>query len=168
MENRAILEALYLQRDEALANAYQLEDGTHVFKSEDGVSVFDKEGIPVSTDIIDPDQIPDHHTTHEEWQAIIQQVTKHEKIDRDLIEYQEKLDTARDQLDSDELSQEEFESIRNDITTSMPMEVRRKLPEYDPKQEARLKSEFESTASQPVNLSPADMAIDPSLMPTPG
>ena len=48
MENREILERLYRERDILLERAYQLDDGTRVFKSEDGVRVFDEHGDLVS------------------------------------------------------------------------------------------------------------------------
>ena len=51
----------------------------------------------------------------------------------------------------------------------MPIEVRRKLPDYDPSQETDLTSNFTVTAAveQPAILTPADMAIDPSAIPAP-
>jgi len=51
----------------------------------------------------------------------------------------------------------------------MPIEVRRKLPDYDPSQETDLKSDFTATAAveaeRAAKLSPADMSIDPSMVP---
>ena len=167
MENREILEKLYLQRDVALDNAHQLEDGTHVFKSEDGVRVFDKEGNQLAPDIINPDLIDDRRTTHEEWQGIIDQIKKHEVIDQRLLDYQEKLDAARDRLDDGELTQEEFDELKEGIEKDMPIEVRRKLPDYDPSQETNLTSDFKVTATveQAAKLSPSDMTIDAGMIP---
>ena len=49
----------------------------------------------------------------------------------------------------------------------MPLEVRRTLPDYDTSQEMDLTSEFTATTAkeQAVKLSPAEMAIDPSMVP---
>jgi len=167
MENREILEALYLERDIALENAYLLDDGMHVFKSEDGVRVFDKEGNQISPEIVEPDQIPDHHTTHEAWQGIRNKIHKHEIVDQKLLDYQEKLDTARERLDDGELTQEEFDELKDGIEEDMPIEVHRKLPDYDPSQETDLKSDFTATATkeQVTKLAPMDMSIDPGLIP---
>jgi len=167
MENREILEKLYLQRDAALDNAHQLDDGTHVFKSEDGVRVFDKDGNQLAPDIIDPDLIDDRRTTHEEWQGITDQIKKHEIIDQKLLDYQEKLDAARERLEDAELTQEEFDELREGIEKDMPIEVRRKLPDYDPSQETNLTSDFTTTAAieQAAKLTPSDMAIDAGMVP---
>jgi len=167
MENREILEALYLEQDAALENAYQLDDGTYVFKSEDGIRVFDKEGKQLSAEIADPNQIPDHHTTHEAWQDIRNKIHKHEIIDQKLLDYQEKLDTTRERLDDGELTQDEFDELKDGIKNDMPIEVRRKLPDYDPSQETELTSDFTatSTVEQVAKLTPADMSIDAGLVP---
>jgi len=167
MENREILEVLYLERDTALENAYQLDDGTHVFKSEDGIRVFDKEGNKLGTEIVDPNQIPDHHTTHEAWQDIKTKIHKHEMIDQKLLDYQEKLDAARERLDDGELTQDEFDELKDGIEKDMAIEVRRKLPDYDPSQETDLTKDFTgiSAVEQASVLAPAGMSIDGGMVP---
>jgi len=167
MENREILEALYLERDTALENAYQLDDGTYVFKSEDGVRIFDKEGNRLSPEIVEPNQIPDHHTTHETWQDIRNKIHKHEIIDQKLLDYQEKLDTTREHLDDGELTQEEFDELKDGIEKDMPIEVCRKLPDYDPSQETELTPDFTASVAveQATKLVTADMSIDAGLVP---
>jgi len=168
MENREILERLYLERDAALENSYQLDDGMHIFKSEDGIRVFDKEGNQLTPDIVEPNQIPDHHTTHEAWQDIRNKIHKHEIIDQKLLDYQEKLDTARERLDDDELTQEEFDELKDGIEKDMPIEVRSKLSDYDPSQETDLKSDFITTVAveQVTKLAPTDMSINAGLVPS--
>jgi len=165
MENREILEQLYRNRDAMLNTAYQLEDGTRVFKSEDGQRVYDEQGSLLSPDIVHPDEIPDNFEKAEPYLEILDGIKKHEAIDQNLIDYQEKLDDTREQLDNGDLTQEEFEAIREEIQNDMPIEVRRKLPDYDPAQETNLKSDFTAIASQTTALSTADMAIDPSMVP---
>lgn len=165
MENREILERLYLERQTLLDNAYRLDDGTRVFKSEDGVTVFDESGNRVSPDTIDPDMIDDRFTKAEPFFANRALIQKHEVIDQKLMDYQQKLDDARERLDSGELSQNDFEELQNDITKSMPIEVRRKLPDYDPSQETDLRGDFSNTVKPVITPSPTDMAIDPSMVP---
>ncbi|MEM7069354.1 MAG: hypothetical protein AAF478_10770 [Pseudomonadota bacterium] len=166
-ENQAILESLYRKRDEMLANAYKLEDGTIVFRSEDNARVFDSEGNPVPEEVVHPDEIGDHHPKAEPYFEIRLGIDKHEVIEENLFDYQEKLDEARKHLDSGDLTQEEFENIRGDIKNNMPIEVRRKLPVYDPSKEIDMTSDFAATAAieQATKLSPEDLAIDPSLVP---
>lgn len=165
MENREILERLYRERDMLLERAYQLEDGTRVFKSEDGMQVFDEHGDLVSPDRVDPDQIADHYPSAESYLEQLRLIEQHEAIDQNLIKYQTQLDEARERLDSGELSQSEFDELRSSIENDMPIEVRRKLPEYDPTQEAELKTDFSASVTQTTKTSPADMVIDPSMVP---
>lgn len=66
--------------------------------------MFDKEGNQLVPEIVDPNQIPNHHTTHEAWQDIRNKIHKHALIDQKLLDYQEKLDAARDCLDDDKLA----------------------------------------------------------------
>jgi len=49
----------------------------------------------------------------------------------------------------------------------MPIEVRRKLPDYDPSQETNLTSDFTATTvvEQATKLAPADMSIDARMVP---
>jgi len=49
----------------------------------------------------------------------------------------------------------------------MPIEVRRKLPDYDPSQETELSSDFAATVTveQVVKLTSADMSIDFAMVP---
>ena len=164
MENREILERLYRERDILLERAYQLEDGTRVFKSEDGVRVFDEHGDLVSPDRVDPNQIADHYPSAESYLEQLRLIEQHEAIDQNLADYQTQLDEAREQLDNGELSQFEFDELRSSIQNDMPIEVRRKLTDYDTTQEAVLKSDFSTSATQTTKLDPADMAIDPSMV----
>lgn len=165
MENREILERLYRERDILLERAYQLEDGTRVFKSEDGVRVFDEYGDLVSPIRVDPDQIADHYPSAESYLEQLRLIEQHEAIDQNLADYQTQLDEERERLDSGELSQSEFEDLRSSIENNIPIEVRRKLPDYDPTQEVELTTEFTASAAKMTKLSPADMMIDPSMMP---
>jgi len=163
-ENNDILEQLYLERERLLDNAYQLEDGRRVFKTKDGNSVFDEHGNPVPEGVVHPDEISDNIAKHEDWQSNSSLIKQHEAIGNGLIDYQHKLDEARDKLDSGKLTQDEFEGIKDGLQQSMPIEVRRKLPGYDVSQELDVKPETASPA-QSQKLSAADMSIDPALVP---
>ena len=64
-----------------------------------------------------------------------------------------------------DLSQSEFDDLRLSIENDMPIEVRHKLPDYDPTHQVELKTDFSATANQTTKLSLADMVIDSSMMP---
>jgi len=122
----------------------------------------------LSPEVVEPNLIPDHHTTHEAWQDIRNKINKHEIIDQKLLDYQERLDETRERLDDDELTQEEFDELKDGIEKDMPIEVRRKLPDYDPSQETALQSDFTATVAveQATKLVTADMSIDPAMLPS--
>ena len=167
-DNLLILDRLYKERDAMLKNAYILEDGTRVFKSEDGQRVYDEHGQIVSSDIVQPDAIADHYPKAEPYLDKLKLINKYEGIAERLAEYQEKLDQARERMDSGEMTKDELKEYRQELQQTMPIEVRRKLPDYDPSQETDLKSDFAKTASATAELgakiSPADMAIDASMV----
>lgn len=165
LENREILERLYQERDQMLAQAHQLDDGRRVFKTEDGHQVYDENGTLLSDDIITPDEISDHHPRAEPFLNNRRLIEEHETNDQRLIDYQEQLDETRDRLDANDLTQEELEALREGVETDMPIQVRQKLPDYDPSQETDLTSDLTSTAKQAAKLSSSDMAIDPSMVP---
>lgn len=149
-ENLVILDLLYRERDTMLDNAYMLDDGTRVFKSEDGQRVFDENGNRVSQDIVEPDTIPDHHTKAEPFFKNKGAIAKHEAIGNRLSEYQGKLDEARERMDSGEMTKDELADYRQELQQTMPIEVRRKLPDYDPSQETDLKADFAAMTKQTI------------------
>ena len=164
LHNQEILQRLYRERDAMLDNAYMLEDGTRVFKSEDGARVFDEHGDLVSDEVIHPDEIPDHHTKAEPYLNILSGIKKHKAIESELIAYQEKLDEARQRVDSREMTKQELEKYKVNLQRDMPIEVKRQLPDYDPANEQILKSDF-TASSKTSQLTAADMRIDPSMVP---
>jgi len=128
-ENERELEQVQAQLDEMLAQAYVLPDGRHVFKTEDGLRVFDEHGKEVPSDLIDPDEIADHLPR---WERFKLKLDQHEAlIDErtDLIEYQDKLDNARERLEAGDMTQDEYDRLREDLVEDMPDAVRRQIPE---------------------------------------
>ena len=164
MHNQEILQRLYFERDVMLENAYMLENGTRVFKSEDGERVFDEKGDLVSAEVIHPDEIDDRFTKAEPYLENKGLIKKHEGIEDSLIAYQEKLDEAVERVDSGEMTKQELEEYKITLQRDMPIEVRRQLPDYDPANEQILKSDFTASSKAP-ELIAADMQIDPSMVP---
>lgn len=164
IENRDILERLILERDTLLARAYVLEDGTRVFKSEDGEHVYDESGNHVAEEIIDPEQIPDHHPKAEPYLQALDSIKKHEAIQHNLHDYQAKLDEARERTSSGEMTQQELEDYRDELKRAIPIEVNRQLPEFSTSSEHDTKP-GSTTMSKPTAFATSDMAINPELIP---
>lgn len=164
LENKHILENLYQKRDEMLDSAYQLEDGRRVFKSEDGKRVYDEEGQLVSPDIIHPDEIEDFRPKAEDYLGVLDDINKHKDIEQKLHDYQDKLDAAQERLENGEISQKELDDLRKSLQDEMPIEVRRKLPDYDPSQE-QATDITQALQTEAPKLTAADTKIDPALIP---
>ena len=142
LENREILESLYTERDRLLDNAYQLDDGRRVFKSEDGVTVIDEFGHDVPPEVVMPEAISDIYSKAEEYLPIQQGIIKHEAIEKRLYNYQEHLDDARELANSGKMTQQELDDYRQQLQTEMPIEVRKQLPDDFKPQTVPLKNEF--------------------------
>lgn len=165
MENREILDRLYAERDAMLERAYQLDDGTRVFKSEDGLRVYDEQGQLVSPNVVDPTVIDDKFEKAEPYIEKLESIAKHKQIHKNLLEFQEHLDEDRELADSGTMTKHELAERREERLKEMPIEVRRKLNGYDETQEQKLKSEF-STSAKPITENDMDMRIDPSMVPS--
>lgn len=165
MENREILDRLYAERDAMLERAYQLDDGTRVFKSEDGLRVYNEQGQLVSPNVVDPTVIDDKFEKAEPYIEKLESIAKHKQIHKNLLEFQEQLDEDRELADSGKMTNDELAERREERLREMPIEVRRKLNGFDETQEQKLKSEF-STSAKPITENDMDMRIDPAMVPS--
>lgn len=135
----ATIEALYLNEAEMakvreklgrmLAEAHVLPDGRRVFKTEDGTRVFDEHGNEVDADTIHPDEIGDDKPTWEQFQSEFERYEALEHERQELLDYQAKLDEARERLDAGEMTREEYDRLREDLVEQMPEAVRMQVPE---------------------------------------
>lgn len=110
-----------------LENAHALPDGRRVFRTEDGSRVFDEHGNELSEEEIDPDSIPDGRTR---WEAYLIEVEEDERLQqqrRELFEYQDRLDAARETLEEGELSEEELDDLGEELDALMPDAVREEM-----------------------------------------
>ena len=110
-----------------LDNAFALPDGRRVFRTENGQQVFDEFGDKVSEDKLDPDVIPEHRTSWEDYEEAVEEGERVRDERQDLIDYQERLDDARDRLDEGGLTEDELDDIAADLEASMPSAVREEL-----------------------------------------
>lgn len=129
-------QALSCQRlDEMLAKAYVLPDGRRVFKTEDGMRVFDEFGDEVSPDIIDPGEIDDSFPRAEPYISELKDFEAMKREQAEILEYQAKLDEARERVNSGEMTREELDRYHEELKAELPDAMRQQIPELadDPK-----------------------------------
>lgn len=127
-ENAAQIERVEDRLEQMLQQAHQLPDGRRVFKTEDGFRVFDEHGDELESSTFDPDQIPDDRIR---WETYAQEMETHQNLIQErseLLEYQEKLDFGRDELDAGDITAGDFDAMQEDLRSSMPDTVRSRIP----------------------------------------
>lgn len=130
-ENDAALAHVQGHLDELLSQAHVLPDGRRVFKTEDGLQVFDEFGDEVDRTIVDPDTIADERPTWEMFRPVLEQRQMLEEQRADILDYQANLDEARERLDAGDITREEFNDLRDGLRDAMPDIVRRHVDDFD-------------------------------------
>jgi len=164
----ATIEALYqneinlaearAELERILGEAYVLPDGRRVFKTEDGLRVFDERGLELDATEIDPNEIEDWRPHWERFDGARQRVDALEAERQELLDYQEKLDAARERLDAGDLTREEFDRLRENLKADMPDAVRQRIPEL-------ASQEPESAPNTPAATRETAFVIDDDLVP---
>lgn len=158
-DNTKRLDDVKRQLDDMLARAYVMPDGRRVFKTEDGLRVFDENGAELSADEIDPDLIEDYRTKWEAFSARKGEEAKILEERQKLLEFQEKLDDARNELADGELTKHELDVLELDIDASMPMAVQRRMQGSEEQPQLDLARDFgAATAKQIAATSTLDLA----------
>lgn len=158
-ENEAALIRVLARKEELLAKAYVLPDGRRVFKSEDGIRVFDEHGMELDVSSIDPDLIDETHPLWETYKPILEESIRLEEQRRALLDYQARLDEARERLDAGDLTREEFDRLREELTAEMPDAVKAHV--------AGLENEpSEPKPSDPVAGQDTDLVIEDDMVPS--
>ena len=147
------------EMEELLGQAYVLSDGRRIFKSKDGIRVFDEHGERVGPSTLHPDLIEGQRPTWERYKPVRDEMRRLLKERQGLLAYQSRLDVARDRLDRGDLDRGELQKLRQDLKASMPVSVRRhathleggRKPAHDdgPPPAAR-----DATAPETLDLSP--------------
>ena len=122
-ENERLQDLIQAQIQVLLDQAYTLPDGRRVFRTEDGTAVIDEFGEELSPDIVHPDEIPDAAPTWESFQTLKDQSAALAQERQDILEYQSKLDDAREQIAEGDISLEDLEALEADLADSMPPAV---------------------------------------------
>ena len=134
-ENERELIEVRERMDHLLGQAHTLPDGRRVFKTEDGLRVFDELGAEVDASTIDSDLIDDFRPRWETYKPELDRLSVLMEQRAELLAYQQKLDEARDRLDRGDLTREEFDALRDDMKVAMPDAVRSHIPELADSQE---------------------------------
>ncbi|MFY9294276.1 MAG: hypothetical protein WAP03_26870 [Methylorubrum rhodinum] len=136
MENQEAMEKVRQNLDDMLGKAHVLPDGRRVFKTEDGESVYDEHGQKLNSEAIDPSGIDDRKPKWEAFKGATSERTRLEGERQGLLDYQAKLDDARDRLGKDGLTDAELTEMEADLRNAMPEAVRAKVEPDKPKAEA--------------------------------
>lgn len=127
IENEEALKKVREDLKIMLDKAYVLPDGRRVFKTEDGTRVFDEHGTEIKD--VDPQTIGDERPR---WERFLSAKEDEQRLTDEragLHEYQGRIDAARDRLDDMDLTQEELDELRKDLSENMPATVRVRLPD---------------------------------------
>lgn len=140
-QNAIELELVRERLNDILLRAHVLEDGRRVFRTEDGLQVFDEFGTEMSPDVIMPDEIDPSAPT---WEAFSSEWNLERELSQErqeLLEYQERLDEAREQVAGGEIGADELEELSDDLEALMPTAVQQELG-IEPAQLPALESDF--------------------------
>lgn len=151
--NTAQIEQVEEQLAHLLEQAHQLPDGRRVFKTQDGLRVFDEYGVELDATEYDPAQISDELERWESYEQKRELLHNLEAEREGLLEYQEKLDLARDDLDAGDISVDDFNALKDDLKSSMPDAVRARLPG------------MEASADPELELTAEDLEISADMIP---
>lgn len=131
MENQKQLDAVNIRIEDMLSRAYVMDDGRRVFKTRDGLKVFDEYDQFVSRDELDYDLIGPDHPVAEDFKKEIHDRSHLEERKEGLLEFQGKVDNNRERATADDLTQDEIEEMKADLKELAPEEVKAHMPGYD-------------------------------------
>ena len=155
-----------------LDEAYVLEDGRRVFKSEDGTYVIDEHGQDVAPEEVDFDLIP-NTVTAESYMEKRQQQREALKVEQELVEERDQLHHAQDlirekeeALESGKTTEQDLEEFDKEIFDALPASAKAKLPnDMNPVANAPdIKSSFIASASV-IQVTRTTPEISPDLVP---
>lgn len=159
MENERELKIVQERLEQRLAQAIVLPDGRRVFKTEDGERVMDEFGMEVSSDMISPDEIPDHKDRFEPYWRDHNSKNDLVQEREELFEYQGKLDRsreryqeARNENEGGAVSKDFLDELDAEIDAATPNRVKRILGQAAPENDTEISFQQETPrpSVQPV------------------
>ncbi|MFT3809975.1 MAG: hypothetical protein QM698_08655 [Micropepsaceae bacterium] len=152
MENEEALIETRKRLAEMFGNAHRLEDGRMVFETRDGTKVYDEHGNEVSADIITPDQIDDARPKWEDVQEVKQQQKALEEERRQLQEYQEKIDAAREATTEPNVTEDQLKALEEELEAATPRSVQPKVENAQIKNDVTMVPDRKSQISTPTYI----------------
>lgn len=132
MENEQQLDAVRKQEDELQRNAYTLPDGRKVFRTEDGVHIYDQSGTEVAD--IDPQSIPRSFSSWDKIESARTRKTEIEERRTAILDFQQRNDSAQKKLAKGGATSEDITKMGEALKDAMPEEVRHELGDAVPAQ----------------------------------
>ncbi len=128
-QNRIALDQVDSELELMLAQAFVLPDGRRVFKTEDGLRVFDENGQELRGEDIDPAAIDDAKPSWDRFSQYQEQRVEIIQQQQSLLDYQQQLDSARDRLAAGDITADELHTMDEDLQRNLPDTVSELLPE---------------------------------------
>ncbi len=114
-ENEADLRRVREAREQLLLQAHVLPDGRRVFRTEDGMRLFDEHGVEISAEVISANEIRDDTPAWESFQELGAEQDRLLLERRDIIEYQEKLDHVRERVNDTDVTPDELDALEREM-----------------------------------------------------
>lgn len=146
-ENEKLLDAAREKVEALLGEAYVLADRRRVFKTRDGLQVFDEFGTELDAETIDPDEIADGHPTWEDFLLSTNERDRLEAERTEILDFQQRVDDARDRLDDDGLTTDDLDDMKGMLEADMPLAVRQQMPDFVPSAQIEMKADFSGAAA---------------------
>lgn len=165
IDNQKQLDAINATLQAMLDKAYLMEDGRRVFMTEDGTRVFDEFGQEVSADELDFNRIGSDRPSWEGFSGAkdVERQLKHDR--QQILDYQKKLDEARERLSGEEISKDDLDQMDKELTGAMPPSVRRVVNGLDNADATpKLKSKFTDPAKPMSSANVVTPAFQPDPM----
>lgn len=164
MENQELMDAVNARIDALLAQAYVMDDGRRVFRTEDGEQVFDEFGGEVSVEELNPDLIDPSYPTWEAFSAEVDQRQELTQQRTEILEFQEKVDAAHEQIADGEISEADLDALDAELLDAMPLAVRDHVAGIEPTAPA---PDQTVDATAPTAMSQIQNAVVSAVLPTP-
>lgn len=131
MENEEKSEAARKDMERMLAEAHVLPDGRKVFKTRDGLRIFDQEGNELSASTVTPDEVDDRKPRWENFTDVVDHYDALKKERQDILDFQQDVDEARERLDEGGVTKDELADMREKLKEKVPPAVARELPDFE-------------------------------------
>ncbi|MDX3973491.1 hypothetical protein [Shinella sp.] len=127
MENEEKLAEVQKRLDDMLGKAHVLPNGRRVFKTKDGLRVFDESGTELSADSVDPETIENWRPNAEEYVTDFRQKqTLLEDRERKL-DFLDRMDKMEERIEEGDLTQDDLKELEDELDTFTPPDIRARV-----------------------------------------